>query len=49
MYDLLFRKLIILDHPNPKGSKDNQFAPRGGVNKLIKTGVDPQFSDFIVS
>ena len=30
------RKLIILDHPNPKGNKDDQFAPfRDGVNELI--------------
>jgi len=30
------RKLIILDHPRPKGNKDDQFAPfREGVNELI--------------
>ncbi len=35
-YNYLIRKLIILDHPCPKGSKDNQFAPfRVGVNELI--------------
>ena len=29
-------KLIIPDYPNPKGSRNNQFAPfRDGVNELI--------------